>query len=133
MRLLLLLIILLTSPAWAEQQLVNRPDGKQELLDVGKTGGYDDPARVVWDTRTDGALPKNAPVGFARRVVDRTTGKASLEADFAERDKKEAADLAERERKATRAAAYEALLQKLKNKTITADEVPELLRLERGL
>ena len=37
--------------------LVDTPSGKQELVIIGPGGGYFDPSRVVWDTRTDGALP----------------------------------------------------------------------------
>lgn len=37
--------------------LVNTPSGKQELIEVTATGGYFDTARVLWDERTDGALP----------------------------------------------------------------------------
>lgn len=37
--------------------LVNQPSGKQEVIEIAATGEYFDPSRVVWDERTDGALP----------------------------------------------------------------------------
>ena len=38
--------------------LVNQPSGKQEIIQITESGGYFDLSRVVWDERTDGALPE---------------------------------------------------------------------------
>jgi hypothetical protein len=46
--------------------LVNTPTGKQELLTIGPGGGYFDASRVIWDTRTDGALPSITLGGMVR-------------------------------------------------------------------
>lgn len=47
--------------------LVNAPSGKQEIILIESTGSYFDPARVLWDERTDGALPDITP-GKMQRV-----------------------------------------------------------------
>lgn len=46
--------------------LVNAPTGVQELIEVGEGGGYFDPARVLWDERTDGPLPEITLGGMVR-------------------------------------------------------------------
>jgi hypothetical protein len=46
--------------------LVNAPTGKQELITIGPGGGYFDASRVIWDTRTDGALPAITLGGMVR-------------------------------------------------------------------
>jgi hypothetical protein len=38
--------------------LVNSPSGKQELLQVDDSGAYMDQSSIIWDERTDGALPE---------------------------------------------------------------------------
>jgi hypothetical protein len=48
--------------------LVNAPTGAQEVILVGEGGGYFDPERVIWDERTDGALPEGVVVGGMVRV-----------------------------------------------------------------
>jgi hypothetical protein len=47
--------------------LVNQPAGKQEVIQITAAGTYYDPARVVWDERTDGALPE-ITLGKMQRV-----------------------------------------------------------------
>ena len=47
--------------------LVDAPSGAQELVDVGPGGGYFDPARVLWDERTDGPLPDITLGGMVRQ------------------------------------------------------------------
>lgn len=37
--------------------VVNAPVGVMEIIDIGEGGGYFDPARVLWDERTQGAIP----------------------------------------------------------------------------
>jgi len=46
--------------------LVDTPTGIQALLNVHVSGGYFDPARVVWDDRADGALPTITLGGMVR-------------------------------------------------------------------
>lgn len=48
--------------------LVNAPSGAQELIDVWEGGGYFDTARVLWDERTDGALPAITLGGMVRNA-----------------------------------------------------------------
>lgn len=43
----------------SRQLLVNTPLGNQELITVGRGGGYFDPTRVVWDEQIDGLFPAN--------------------------------------------------------------------------
>lgn len=43
--------------------LVNTPNGKQELIEVGEGGDYFDRARVLWDERKDGPLPGGTKAG----------------------------------------------------------------------
>lgn len=50
--------------------LVNTPDGRQDLIEVGKGGGYFDPARVLWDERKDGPLPATVKAGGMVREGD---------------------------------------------------------------
>lgn len=38
--------------------LVTAPDGRQSIVQIGQTGQYYDPSRVIWDERTDGAMPE---------------------------------------------------------------------------
>lgn len=38
--------------------LINQPSGKQEVTEIAESGEYFDMSRVVWDERTDGALPE---------------------------------------------------------------------------
>lgn len=47
--------------------LVNQPSGKQEIIDITESGGYFDLSRVIWDERTDGALPE-VTLGKMQRV-----------------------------------------------------------------
>ncbi len=57
--------------------LVNAQGGAQELIEVGEGGGYFDPARVLWDERTDGPLPQITLGGMVREggslVFDQAT------------------------------------------------------------
>lgn len=46
--------------------LINSPSGKQELITIGAGGGYFDAARVIWDTRIDGAMPVITLGGMVR-------------------------------------------------------------------
>lgn len=47
--------------------LVNTPDGRQDVIEVGAGGGYFDKARVLWDERKDGPLPASVkPGGMVR-------------------------------------------------------------------
>lgn len=39
------------------KMIVNAPSGEQQIIEVSRTGGYFDPSLVVWDERTDGAIP----------------------------------------------------------------------------
>lgn len=48
--------------------LVTNPDGLQEIVSVSATGGYYDQSRVLWDERTDGAIPENITLGKMQRV-----------------------------------------------------------------
>lgn len=45
------------------QLIVNTPQGKQEMIKVGKGGGYFDSSRVVWDEQEDGPLPEGVEPG----------------------------------------------------------------------
>jgi hypothetical protein len=47
--------------------LVNQPAGKQEVIQITAAGTYFDSSRVVWDERTDGALPE-ITLGKMQRV-----------------------------------------------------------------
>lgn len=69
--------------------LVNTPTGLQEIIEIGKGGGYFDAARVVWDERTDGPMPELTMGGMKRgdgRVL--TVDAALLSADTAKRARK---------------------------------------------
>jgi hypothetical protein len=46
--------------------LVDAPSGEQQLVEVGEGGGYFDSSCVVWDERTDGALPEITLGGMVR-------------------------------------------------------------------
>jgi hypothetical protein len=46
--------------------LVNAPSGAQEVIHIGPGGGYFDPARVLWDERTDGPMPAIQLGGMVR-------------------------------------------------------------------
>lgn len=37
--------------------VVNAPTGGMQIIDIGPGGGYFDPALVLWDERTQGAIP----------------------------------------------------------------------------
>ena len=37
--------------------LVELPSGRQDIINIDQTGAYYDPAKVLWDTRTDGVMP----------------------------------------------------------------------------
>lgn len=50
--------------------LVNTPSGLQEIVTVGKGGGYFDQSRVVWDESTDGPLPYITLGGMVRSGND---------------------------------------------------------------
>lgn len=43
--------------------VVNTPSGRQEIIDIGETGGYFDPSLVIWDTRIDGPLAEDCEAG----------------------------------------------------------------------
>jgi hypothetical protein len=47
--------------------LVNQPSGKQEIVDITQFGEYYDTSHVIWDERTDGALPE-ITLGKMQRV-----------------------------------------------------------------
>lgn len=61
--------------------LVNTPRGTQEVIEVGEGGGYFDPARVLWDERTDGTLPA-ITIGGMKRVGDQLVFDADLLAQY---------------------------------------------------
>lgn len=46
--------------------LVNTPSGTQEIIEVGEGGSYFDATLVLWDERTDGALPGITIGGMVR-------------------------------------------------------------------
>lgn len=47
--------------------LVNTPTGAQALVSIEAGGAYFDPARVLWDERTDGPLPDITLGGMVRQ------------------------------------------------------------------
>ena len=47
--------------------IVNSPTGEQKIEKVSETGRYFDPSLVVWDERTDGALPDDIELGKMMR------------------------------------------------------------------
>ena len=49
--------------------LVNAPTGQQEIIGVGKGGGYFDTSRSIWDERDDGPMPE-ITLGAMIRVDD---------------------------------------------------------------
>lgn len=49
--------------------LVTDPDGRQSVIHVGLTGQYYDLSRVIWDERTDGAMPE-ITIGKMQRSGD---------------------------------------------------------------
>ena len=63
--------------------LVNAPNGAQELVEVGDGGGYFDPARVVWDERTDGQLPEITLGGMVRSGAALVFDPARMDATIA--------------------------------------------------
>lgn len=46
--------------------LVNAPSGQQEVIEIGKGGGYFDQVRVLWDERIDGPMPAITLGGMVR-------------------------------------------------------------------
>lgn len=46
--------------------LVDAPTGAQELIQIDASGGYFDPARIVWNEWADGALPAITLGGMVR-------------------------------------------------------------------
>lgn len=56
--------------------LVDEPAGSQQIFEVGEGGGYFDPSRVLWDERSDGAMPSVTLGGMVRNrgglVFDQT-------------------------------------------------------------
>lgn len=69
--------------------LVNQPSGKQEIVDIDETGSYFDPARVLWDTRIDGALPENIELGKVQRSGDELINAEEFIHEHAEAIRKE--------------------------------------------
>ena len=63
--------------------LVNAPSGRQELITIGPGGGYFDAARVIWDTRTDGALPSITLGGMVRNGDALTFDQARMDEHLA--------------------------------------------------
>jgi hypothetical protein len=54
--------------------LVNTPSGEQAIVEVEESGGYFDSSRIVWDERTDGALPAGITLGgMVREAVSPAT------------------------------------------------------------
>jgi len=49
--------------------LVEAPTGQQEVIEITASGSYFDPARVLWDERTDGPLPEITLGGMVRERV----------------------------------------------------------------
>tara|TARA_R110000751_G_scaffold304916_1_gene420768 strand:+ start:352 stop:678 length:327 start_codon:yes stop_codon:yes gene_type:complete len=47
--------------------LIDAPTGLQEIVEVGKGGGYYDASRVLWDERDDGELPDITLGGMTRK------------------------------------------------------------------
>jgi len=52
------------------QLLVNAPDDTQRIEHISSTGEYYDASRVIWDERTDGALPSITLGGMTRVGTD---------------------------------------------------------------
>lgn len=92
--------------------LVNAPSGKQEIIEVSETGSYFDPALVLWDERTNGALPDNIILGKMQRVGD-----ALVEAD--EYLPAHIEDARELKRLALRASYELAITQPIEHNAIT--------------
>ena len=68
--------------------LVNTPQGFQEIIEVGKGGGYFDAARVLWDERIDGVMPEITLGAMVRSasglVFDAATLAATTAAELAD-------------------------------------------------
>jgi len=43
--------------------LVEFPDGNQQIIEIDQTGAFFDKSRILWDERTEGALPGNLELG----------------------------------------------------------------------
>ena len=83
--------------------LVNAPTGDQQLIEIGEGGSYFDPARVLWDERTDGQLPEITLGGMVR------VG-GTLVFDQGRKDQHDAAIAPKVPQKVTRRQARQALL-----------------------
>jgi len=47
--------------------LIEFPDGNQKVIEVSETGGFFDKSKVLWDERTDGAIPTDIELGKMSR------------------------------------------------------------------
>lgn len=47
--------------------LVDTPDGRQQVIQLGRGGGYFDESRVLWDEQEDGPMPEITLGGMVRR------------------------------------------------------------------
>lgn len=83
MKNIILISLMFVSPAFAgTKKIIFNLKGVQHFVEVDQTGGVTSEAQIVWDESRDGPLPKDAPIGYASRSVDQSTGKISLDADM---------------------------------------------------
>lgn len=125
MRCLIILFIFFCAKAEAAKILFEL-GGKQSLVDVGPGGGVTTDATVLWDERKDGAFPKDAPVGYADRVVDLPSGSVSLVANPTKKSAKDAAEAdaaAKDAQVAIEKSEFDALKAKISAETATAAEI----------
>jgi hypothetical protein len=99
--------------------LIDTPSGVQEVIEVFEGGGYFDPARVLWDERSDGQLPAITLGGMVR------TGETLMFS--AERKAQHDAALAPTrdDLKAQRQAIVEAITVTVNEKVFNGDETSQ--------
>lgn len=124
-------------PAQAANVLFNQ-GGRQRLEEVFGNGGLATDVVVVWDERRDGALPKDAPIGYATRALTKT-GKPTLVPDLVMKAAMEkyaaaAAETAAREAAAAESvvkekAALQTLKEKIDSGNATTDEIKQALKI----
>lgn len=117
----MILLLLLSVNVFAAKLLVQHAGGDQEIIHVSPGTVYKDPDGVVlWDERAHGQMPSGIELGSMR--ADIVGGKRQLSVDNDVKDAKSA-----------KVSRKSALKNRLRDGSITHNELVELLRIERGM
>lgn len=132
-----LIFLILSVPAFGNSLIVDDVDGTQKRIDAPANGKVDyyDKSKIVFNTDTDGPIPKDVALGGLARSVDQASGKVNLVLDPIKKGNQDAAAAAKAANEAgsvTKKTRFAVLLDAQNKRDLSLAELNEFLRLQRS-